>query len=243
MTRSVARNATPAAVESGIEEVASAKNQETIVQSIDPERVEEATEKVAAGATDGLVEAMSAPPRQERITQAMEPVVAAMVNTAVESALSDEQLQRIRELAKQATLGFQDAIDEVTTKREQGILPKDQGNVLQAVDDVAESGDITLYLVGALAGLLFLLLLGGIIWAIRRKRRYEFEAGSREAALAEVGRILSDKEVRADAEGHVGNGHDPLSDAERLRLAVRRLEQQATTTRAKGRREARGLAR
>src|SRR5688572_16705419 len=78
MTRSVARNATPAAVESGIEEVASAKNQETIVQSIDPERVEEATEKVAAGATDGLVEAMSAPPRQERITQAMEPVVAAM---------------------------------------------------------------------------------------------------------------------------------------------------------------------
>jgi hypothetical protein len=242
MTRSVARNATPAAVESGIEEATSAANQETIVQSIDPERVEEATEKVAAGATDGLVDAMSAPPRQERLTQAMEPVVAAMVNTAVESALSEEQLARIRELAKQATLGFQDAIDEVKTKKEQGILPEDQGNVLEAVDDVAESGNITLYLVGALAGLLFLLLVGGIIWAIRRKRRYEFEAGSREAALAEVGRILSDEQFRADAEAQGGNGHDPLSDAERLRLAARRLEQQKLAGRGR-RREARGLAR
>jgi|GEM_PF-5149894 len=170
VTKQVARDATPVAVDSGIEAGVSDKNQEAVVQAIEPERVERATEKVAAGATDGWTNAMGEEERQARVAAAMAPIVASLVHESLETALSDEQLARVRELAKQATLGFQDAIDEVTEKRDQGAMPLSKGNVLEAVDQIAESGGTALYVVGALAFVLAVLLGAGATWALGRRR-------------------------------------------------------------------------
>lgn len=232
MTRQVARNATPVAVESGMQAAMSDESQQTFVEAIDPERVEQGTEKLAAGATDGLVNALGQEERQERLINAMAPVVSSIVDTAMERALSDEQLARVRELAKQATLGFQDAIDEVKTQKERGQIPEDKGNVLEAANDVAETGDITLYLVGALAAALFLLLLIGSIWAVRRKRKYELDGRQRDQALDELTRILVSEAHGTDNfdQNSPERNHGTSTDRDRLREAVRHLSQQRQTS-------------
>jgi hypothetical protein len=171
VTRQVARDATPAAVDSGIQAGTSDKNQEALVEAIEPERVEEATEKLAAGAADGWTDAMEDDQRQARIVEAVAPVVTSLVDESMEAVLSEEHLARIRELAKQATLGFQDAIDEVAEQRDQGTIPSDQGNVLEAVDRVAEGGDTAIYVIGAIAVLLAVLAGAGVGWAFGRKRQ------------------------------------------------------------------------
>lgn len=227
MTRQVARNATPAAVDSGLRAVTSDESQQLVVDSIDEERVQAATEKLASGTTDGLVESLGEEERQARLTEAMAPMVSSMVDTAMNQALNDANLERVRALAKQATLGFQDAIDEVKSQKESGELPKDKGNVLEAVDDVAESGDTTLYILGAVAAALLLALALGAVWALSRKRKYEYEASLRDRALDEISRILaedqgapvSDKDVPEQAKDEGGH-------PERLRQALRRLAEQ-----------------
>lgn len=239
MTRQVVRNATPTAVQTGLATATSDESQDMIVESLEPERVEEATERIAAGTTDGLVNALGEEERQERLTQAVAPMVSSMVDTAINQALNDENLERVRALAKQATLGFQDAIDEVKTQKDDGTIPADKGNVLEAVNDVAESGDVTLYALGAVAALLALVLIIGAVLAVRRKRKYEYEASLRDKALDEISRILADGQRGTNLEA---NGHDrdrddseAVGDPERLREALRRLaEQRSATQQASG---------
>lgn len=228
VTRQVARDATPAAIDSGVPAALSEKNQKALAEGIEPERVEQATEKVTAAATDGWVNAMSEDERQARVVAAVAPVVASLVDASMESALRDEHLDRIRELAKQATLGFQEAIDEVAEKRDQGAIPADKGNVLEAADRLAEGGGMTLYLVAALAGLFAALLLAGAFWAVSRKRRYEREAARREQALEAAARVLSREgmplaESSSRPESPAGAGALADPDAELLRNTVRRL--------------------
>lgn len=225
LTKQVARDATPVAVQSGMKTVMSDENQQATVEAIDPERVEQATEKLAAGATDGLVNALGEEERQERMAEALEPMVSSIVDTAMAQALSDDQLLRVRELAKQATLGFQDAIDEVKTKKEQGTIPEDQGNVLETADDLAETGDVTFYLIAAFAALLFLILVVGAIWALRRKRKYELEGARRDQALDEITRLLAGRGyIAGDPPDTVKrNEGGPIDDQERLGEAIRPL--------------------
>lgn len=225
LTKKVARDATPEAIDSGIQAGLSEQNQEAVVDAIEPARVEQATDKVAAGATDGWAKAMGEGQRQARVAEALAPVVASLVDASVERALSDEHLARVRELAKQATLGFQDAIDEVTQQRDKGEIPRDEGNVLEAVDKLAEDGWTTLSLVGAFAGVLGLLLVVGLAWAFSRRRRYEKEIADRNRALEAAVRMLSRKGMRLEDAPGDGPNNDELSeaDAEFLRSAVRRL--------------------
>jgi hypothetical protein len=225
LTKQVARNATPVAVESGMKTALSDESQDAVVEAIDSERVEHATEKFAAGTIDGFVNALAEEERQERLAGSMEPMVSSLVNTAMAEALSDEQLLRIRELAKQATLGFQDAIDEVKTKKERGTIPEDQANVLEAADDLAETGDVTLYSLATLAALLFFLLVAGAIWALRGRRKYELEGTRRDQAVDEITRILvSNGFGPADARDVHKHNESTATDApEPLREAIRRL--------------------
>lgn len=229
MTRQLARDATPTAVETGLRTASSERSQRVLLDAIEPERVEEATEKLASGATDGFIRVLSEEERQERLSRAIAPMVNSMVDTAVHQALSDETLERVRALAKQATLGFQDAIDEVKAQKEQGALPTDQGNVLEAVNDVAESGDKTLYIVGAVATGLLGLLVVGTVWALRRKRQYEDEASSRDKKLEEIRRILAEEHGPSPSGGgSTREGPGTLEDPERFRQALRRLAEERT---------------
>ncbi len=229
MTRQIARNATPAAVDSGLQAATTDQNQERLVDAIEPERVEEATVRLTSGATDGLVTALGNEERQERLAEAVGPMVASMVDTAINQALSDENLERVRALAKEATLGFQDAIDEVEAQKETGEIPEDEGNVLETMNDVADHSDTILYALGAAAALLFLVLVGVTVWAVRKRKKYETEARMRDQALDEISRLLSDDD-RAGQDSR-GNGQhppkgEPGGDPERLRQALRRLAEQ-----------------
>lgn len=234
VTRQVARDATPAAIDSGIEAGLSEKNQEAVAEKLEPEHVERATEKVTAAATDGWVSAMGGEERQRSVVAAVAPVVESLVNESIEAALTDEHLLRVRELAKQATLGFQDAIDEVAEQRDKGAIPSEKGNVLEAVDKVAESGSTTLYMLGALAALFAVLLGAGLVWALGRRRRYDREAARRDQAFEAAARMLSRQGVRleeppAQARGEHAVGRevqvdvDADADAELVRSAVRRM--------------------
>jgi len=228
LTRQVARDATPAAVDSGIQAGVSDENQETIVQAIDPERVERATEKVAGAVTDGWTNAMDQDERQARIALAVTPVMAKLVSESIEVALTDEHLTRVRELAKQATLGFQDAIDEVSEQRDLGTIPSDRGNVLEAVDELAEGGQGTLYVIGAIALALAVLLGVGVVWALKRKRRHEQESVRQSQALAAAVRVLSRKGVPMDEEPASPStdgrpSADIQADVDLVRTAARRM--------------------
>lgn len=214
LTKKVARDATPEAIDSGIEAGLSDENQTKIVEAIEPERVEQATDKVIAGATDGWVNAMSEEERQARIAQAMAPIVGSLVDASVDRTLSDEHLARIRELAKQATLGFQDAIDEVTEQRDKGQIPANEGNVLEAVDKLAEDGGTTLSVAGMIAATLGLLLIVGVAWAIGRRRRYEKDITERNQALEAAVRMLSQRGLSLDDAHRAPTSEDDGSDAD-----------------------------
>lgn len=225
VTRKVAREATPAAVDSGVKAATSEKNQRVLVDSIDPEMVEEATEKTVSGSMDGMVAALSEEERQEQLAAAMRPLVASLVDSSVDSALNDENLARIRELAKQATLGFQDAIDEVQEQKEEGTIPQDEGNVLTAADEVAESGEVVLYVLGALALVLALLLIAGTWWALRKKRRYDEDSARRDREIAKITQMLASEglAVERPSNGSQKSADNEDDDEELLRQAMRRL--------------------
>ncbi len=225
LTKRVARDATPEAVESGIQAALSERNQDRVVAAIEPARVEEVTEKVVSGATDGWARSMNDEERSAQVAAALVPVVHSLVDSSVERALSDEHLGRIRELAKQATLGFQDAIDEVTSQRERGEIPADQGNVLQAVDTLAKDGATTLTVAGAVALGLGLLLLIALAWALTRRHRYERDLAERNQALEAAVRMLSERGTPLDEDRSSTEGvSDP--DAELVRSAVQRIRQE-----------------
>jgi hypothetical protein len=218
-------------VDSGIETVSSEENQRELVKAVDPEIVEEATRKTVSGSTDGLIAALSEEERQEQLAAAMRPLVASMVDTSVDSALNDGNLARIRELAKQATLGFQDAIDEVEQQKEEGKIPEDKGNVLKAADQVAEGGDTILYVLGALAAVLAALLVAGTLWALRRKRGYEEDSARRDREIAQIAQMLASEGLGpAQTEDGSKNGDAELSDEEVLRQAMRRVADRTSTT-------------
>lgn len=229
MTRKVARDATPEAVDSAIEEGLSDENQQTVAAAIEPEHVEEATEKLAAGATDGWIDAMDQGERQQRLTAALSPMVVSLVSESMETALSDENLERVRDLAKQATLGFQDAIDEVAEQRETGAIPSEKGNVLEAADKMAEDGGTLLTLLGVLAAILAALLGIGVVWAIGRRRRHEKEAARRDRELEAAVRMLARdgtalvESRSARAEGRADQEVQAETDAELVRSAMQRL--------------------
>jgi hypothetical protein len=210
------RQATPAGIEGAVEATTDPALQQKIVDSIEPERVAEGTEALTAGMTDGVLDALEEPRRQQRIAGAMNAAVGGTLDAALSSALSEgnqgrvRQLVRgmvhdavstsfqtaraemqggdtlgasVREVTKQATLGFQDAIDETRRKKESGAMGEDEGNVLSAAGKAAEEGGRALTIAGVGLGVFAIILLLVIIWAVKRRRSHRQEVADRDAAL------------------------------------------------------------
>lgn len=98
--------------------------------------------------------------------------------------------QGARDLAKQMTLGFQDAIDENARRKKSGELSDDEGNVLDSVDR-AGSGLLWVPIGAAVAVLLVAGLIGAIIWAGRRVRASRADVAHRDQALAALMEVLT----------------------------------------------------
>ncbi len=88
-----------------------------------------------------------------------------------------------REMAKEATLGFQEAIDETAQKKRAGQLGTDEGNVLDAANRAAQSSSSVVPIAIAGFGGFALAVLGAILWAGRRRRITRSDLASRDEAL------------------------------------------------------------
>jgi Flp pilus assembly protein TadB len=87
------------------------------------------------------------------------------------------------EVAKGATLGFQDAIDEAKRQRASGEMRKDEGSLLVAAGDAAATGSRIMWMMSIGLGVIALVLALGLVWAIRKNRARRAELEQRDEAL------------------------------------------------------------
>jgi hypothetical protein len=76
-----------------------------------------------------------------------------------------------REVTKQITLGFQDAIDQTRRDRKSGAIPESEGSVLFGVGELAENGQGSMLntIAGGFAALI--LAIAGMLWWVSRRFR------------------------------------------------------------------------
>jgi hypothetical protein len=173
------------------------------VATIDPQAV--------AGAVDA---AMSK--ALERVDETkMKGLVHGIVDEAVRTAFSSarDELQKsetptqnqvaslTRTISKEATLGFQDAVDEARRSRDQGETQPGEGSVLWAASRAAESGNTLLdvWKVSLLA--VGLVLIAGFVWAFRQHRTHRRELLQRDEALALLTKKVEETSRRSSAPG------------------------------------------
>lgn len=106
--------------------------------------------------------------------------------TDVEGGMSDAT----RDLAKQMTLGFQDAIDENARRKRDGELSSDEGNVLDSVDR-AGSSLVWVPIGAAVLALLVVGVIASIVWAGRRVRATRADLAHRDQALEALMEVLA----------------------------------------------------
>lgn len=157
----------------------------------DKERRQRLTNEVAA-ITSTLTTTLVQSAGNAALSDANQKKVAAMTGALIRmvkaEVLPDEatvakMMLVVRELVKNMTLGFQDAVDETHAKRESGELGKGEGSVLNAIGQAAESGNEMLYLIGIGVVVLALLALGIAIWSWRSSRLHRKELEERDEAF------------------------------------------------------------
>ena len=89
-----------------------------------------------------------------------------------------------REVTKQITLGFQDAVDQTRRDRASGAIPENEGSVLFGMGEFAENGGGSmLYTIAGGFAALLIALAGMFYWVSRRFRAHQAELGKRDEAL------------------------------------------------------------
>lgn len=138
---------------------------------------------------DESISRLSSPENQAALRSVTRSVMADAIAGAFEQTskeLGDTDVTLLmpvaRELSKQAALGVQDAVTESQQRKDAGTAP-DQGNVLAAAGEAAESGSDLLWV--AIAGLVVFgaAVLGTIVWAARRQRGLQAELHRRDDVL------------------------------------------------------------
>ncbi len=238
------KSATSGALDAGIEGVAQPANQQKLVESIDSERVEDATKRLADGIVDGALATFADPERRANLeslaTSAMRPVGESMESAVARgldaalarffSAQTQRQLEVVvrglidatviqvadtllarfgpgevrdanlassmRIVAREAALGFQDAVDVSTKEKASGDTTKHEGNVLTAVNSAAEAGKSLVWITaGTVAALL--IAVGVMLLATLRSRRvHRSELAERDAALLLLAQVIKSTEDR-----------------------------------------------
>jgi len=249
----LAKDATTGAIDASVDGIAAPQNQERVIESIEPKRVEEATRRVGVGVVGGTLDALSDPEIAARLstfaTSTMQPVARAMgaamadaIGAALSRAFTEETKQELRQavravvddvvtqtfesvnaqlgpkeerdaaigatvraVAHGAALGFQDAVDESTKKKEQGDVESHQGNVLPAMNSAAEAAPSLVWIVaGVAAGLLL-----AIVALLVGRRRHRAAVAERDAALLLMAQAIKSTEDRP----WVGELREALRDA------------------------------
>lgn len=168
-----------------LEDPARQKRLEAIVTGLTAKAAGTAVDAILARALDEKVQA--------RMRLAMRAAVADLITVIFETVGSKtgSSKERVKafgaaahEIAKQATLGVQDALDETRRDRASGKMKIKDGALLIAAGNASETGSRILWTLGIGLGALALGLGITLIWAIRKNRSRRSELEQRDGALA-----------------------------------------------------------
>jgi len=104
------------------------------------------------------------------------------------------------EIAKQATLGFQDALDDTRRDRASGKMRMKDGALLIAAGNASQTGDRILWTLGIGLAALALGLGATLIWAIRKNRLRRSELAQRDGALLLLTEAIKSTATRPGAD-------------------------------------------
>ena len=104
-------------------------------------------------------------------------------NRSVWRGRSEALSAAAHEIGKQATLGFQEALDETRRQRESGEMAKSDGALILAASSASLTGSRILWTLGIGLGALAAGLAITLIWAIRKNRLRRSELQQRDDAL------------------------------------------------------------
>jgi hypothetical protein len=145
-----------------------------------------------ASAIDTSMSRMLAEPTQERVREVTKTLVGDVVRSSFdaigEGMGTPEDRKKavgdlVHEISKQATLGFQSAIDEARVKRDAKGAEGSDGSVLVAVGDAAQQGKNIFFFVAIGLGVMTLALGALLAWALRKNRSRMAELSQRDDAL------------------------------------------------------------
>lgn len=150
------------------------------------------TAKAAGAAVDSILARSLDEKVQARMRLATRAAVADLIAVVFESVGSrtGSAAERTRaigsaahEIAKQATLGVQDALDDTRRDRASGKMKKKDGALLIAAGSASTTGNRILWTLGLGLGALAFGLAATLIWAIRKNRLRRTELAQRDGAL------------------------------------------------------------
>ncbi|MCC6748791.1 MAG: hypothetical protein IT371_14115 [Deltaproteobacteria bacterium] len=150
------------------------------------------TEKAAGTAVEAMLARALDERLQGRLRLAMRATVTELVTAVFDTvgarAGSAEARSKAfgaaaHEIAKQATLGFQEALDDTRRDRESGKMRKGEGALLIAAGNASQTGHRILWTLGLGLGALAFGLGLTLTWAIRKNRLRRSELAQRDGAL------------------------------------------------------------
>lgn len=202
--RKIADNLDEGAIRVGVERSSAGVIDGALDSLEEPARRERINKEVAA-ITASLVSTLVSSAGNAALSDANQQKVAAMtaglVRLLKSELLPDQEtvakmMPVVRELVKNMTLGFQDAIDETQAKRNAGELPAGQGSVLWAAGEAAESSNEVLYMLGA--GAVVLALAGIVVgvWAFRSAKANKAELAERDEAMLLMAEAIKSTESK-----------------------------------------------
>ena len=95
------------------------------------------------------------------------------------------------EIVKQATLGFQDALDDTRSDRADGTMPQEEGALLIAADNASLTGSRIVWTLGIGLAVIALGMIITLIWAIRKNRLRRNELAERDDALSVLANAIN----------------------------------------------------
>jgi len=181
--------------------------------------------KAAGAAVDSVLASALDEKIQARIRLALRATVADLITVTFETVASktgspEERVKAFgaaaHEIAKQATLGVQDALDNTRRDRASGKMHEKDGALLIAAGSASQTGDRIVWTLGIGLGALALGLGITLIWAIRKNRMRRSELEQRDGAL-----LLLTEAIKATATHPAANElHAVLKTSMRDRAAA-----------------------
>ena len=165
--------------------------------------------RAAAAAFDSISDRAAGGNFEERMRAALRTTLVDVIDIGIETLGSKMGTPAERsvaiglaahEIAREATLGFQDALDKTRRDQDSGKMVEGDGSLLIAADNASAAGSRILWTLGLGLGTLALGLAITLIWAIRKNRLRRNELRQRDGALQSLTEAINATTTQPGAE-------------------------------------------